>query len=33
MGMAATNQNMISDELKDQFKIGTSNETINEKLL
>lgn len=33
MGMAATNQNMISNELKDQFKIGTSNETINEKLL
>jgi hypothetical protein len=33
MGMAATNQDMISNELKDQFKIGTSNETINEKLL
>jgi len=33
MGMAAVNQNMIPDELKDQFKIGTSNETINEKLL
>jgi len=33
MGMAAVNQNMISNELKDQFKIGTTNETINEKLL
>jgi hypothetical protein len=33
MGMAATNQNTISDELKDQFKIGTTNDTINEKLL
>ena len=33
MGMAATNQNMISNELKDQFKIGTTNDTINEKLL
>jgi len=33
MGMAAVNQNMITNELKDQFKIGTTNETINEKLL
>lgn len=33
MGMAATNQNMIDAELKDQFKIGTTNDNINEKLL
>ena len=33
MGMAATNQNMISNDLKDQFKIGTTNDTKNEKLL
>jgi hypothetical protein len=33
MGMAATNQDMIDGNLKDQFKIGTTNDNINEKLL
>ena len=33
MGMAATNQDLIDEQLKDQFKIGTTNDTINEKLL
>lgn len=33
MGMAATNQEMIDNNLKDQFKIGTTNHNINEKLL
>jgi hypothetical protein len=33
MGMAATNQDMIESQLKDQFKIGTANNNINEKLL
>jgi hypothetical protein len=33
MGMAATNQNMIDSNLKNQFKIGTTNDNINEKLL
>lgn len=33
MGMAATNQDMIDSTLKDQFKIGTANDNINEKLL
>lgn len=33
MGMAATNQNMIEGDLKNQFKIGTTNDDINEKLL
>lgn len=33
MGMAATNQDMIDGQLKDQFKIGTTNNNINEKLL
>jgi len=33
MGMAATNQDMIDSNLKNQFKIGTTNDNINEKLL
>ena len=33
MGLAATNQDMIDTNLKDQFKIGTTNHNINEKLL
>lgn len=33
MGMAATNQDMIDSNLKDQLKIGTTNDNINEKLL
>jgi len=33
MGRAATNQIAISDTLKDQLKLGTTNDTINEKLL
>lgn len=33
MGMAATNQDMIDSDLKNQFKIGTTNDNINEKLL
>jgi hypothetical protein len=33
MGRAATNQNQIEDNLKDQFKIGTTKDEINEKLL
>lgn len=33
MGRAATNQNLIEDKLKDQFKIGVTNDIINEKLL
>lgn len=33
MGMAAANQNLIEDQLKDQFKIGTTNDNLNEKLL
>jgi hypothetical protein len=33
MGRAATNQNLIESDLKDQFKIGTTNHEINEKLL
>lgn len=33
MGLAATNQDMIDSNLKDQFKIGTTNYDINEKLL
>jgi hypothetical protein len=32
MGLAATNHNLIENELKDQLKIGTTND-INEKLL
>jgi len=33
MGMAATNQTLIDGQLKDQFKIGTANDDLNEKLL
>lgn len=33
MGLAATNQDMIDTNLKDQFKIGITNHNINEKLL
>lgn len=33
MGQAATNQITVSDTLKNQLKLGTSNDKINEKLL
>lgn len=33
MGRAAANQNMIDDGLKNQFKLGSINDNVNEKLL
>lgn len=33
MGRAAANQNLIDDSLKNQFKLGSVNDNVNEKLL